>query len=481
MSSPSVFNFVAGDENLELHHLFSFTEAQDPAAAPPAPTGDLLAPLRLGSPFFEPLEDLQGQPGWLSPSDAGPADGLDAVNFDEFLALDESNDDVPAPAEEGPTLSPSSELADSGATQGEPTIAPELTGDLLPAAGLEAVRDEIAQLKAALAAGCHQNSNSPHKRKLDGGQISPPKRQATSEVGPIEALWSRKVTEGEHRAAITNMAPLATPEPTSPQLYFTAPPSTPPINTQDDDAISPENLRSIRQFLTDDPVLVHGASQQVDTSTPPSDTTMGHLVNTKAKRISPKPALKRAPKDASNILNKVTKKVKTTPKKKTQHQRNASTASKITPSPDSSSSHRTIDELLAANFYSLSPQEKLRLMLPMLRNLDPRELETKLAVLPCIQAKGTGHEVTVAKAILDTPPTPEDDDLLATKLTSGVSSPDPAMRGNSCSPPAPTAPATQASLLSHKVSHEVSKDYGAIRQREALEKVAALQAQGKRR
>jgi hypothetical protein len=483
MSSSDAYNFVAGDGDLELHQLFSFTEALETAAAAPAPTGDVLAPPLLGSPFAGPLEDLQGQvAGWFSPSAPGPVDGLDAVNFDDFLALDESTDDLPAPAEEA-VAAPTPELADSSTPQEEPAAAIEPAGDLPAAAELDAVRAEIAQLKAALAAGGRQSSSSPRKRKLEGGEVSPPKRQITSEIGPIEALWSPKVIEDEQRAALTNLAPPATPKPSSPQLHFTAPPSTPPINTRHDDAISPEDLRSIQQFLNDTPALIYGASHPVDINTPPSDTTMGHLVNTKAKRAPPKQAPKRAPKNTSSTANKVTKKAKTTPKKKTQHQRNTSTTSNITPSPASSSSHRTIDELLTANFYSLNAQEKLRLMLPMLRNLDPRDLEDKLAVLPCIQAKGTGHEVTVANAIRDSPPTPEDDDLLATKLTFGVPpSPTRAARRISSAPPAPATPAVQASPLSHKVVHvEVSENYDAVRQRRALEKAAALHEQGKQR
>ncbi|KAF3049675.1 hypothetical protein E8E11_009622 [Didymella keratinophila] len=484
MSVSDGYNFVAGDEDLELHQLFNCTEADETVAVAPAPTADLLAPAPLGSPFAGPLEDLQGQvAGWLSPSAPGPVDGLDAFDFDGFLALNESIDDLPTPAEEAAAAPPPPELADSSTPQDKPAAASEPAGNLPAAAELDAVRDEIAQLKAALAAGGRQSSSSPRKRKLDRGEVSPPKRQITNEIGPIEALWSSKVTEDEERAAITNLAPQATPKPSSPQHDFTAPPSTPPINTANDDAISPENLRTLQQFLDDDPAFIYGATQQVNISTPPSDIDMGHLVNTKAKRAPPKPGPKCVPKNTSLTTNKVTKKAKTTPKKKTQHQRNASTTSNLTPSPASSSSHRTIDELLAANFYSLSAQEKLRLMLPMLRNLDPRDLEDKLAVLPCVQAKGTSHEVTVANAIRNSPPTVEDDDLLATKLTFGIpSSPTPAARRISSSPPAPAAPAVQASPLSNKVAHiEVCEDYGANRQRQAIEKAAALQAQGKQR
>ncbi|KAL1650659.1 hypothetical protein SLS61_005911 [Didymella pomorum] len=487
MSSFGDINFIGGDEDLELHKLFGFVGATETAAV------DLLAPLTLGSPFAGPLEDLQGRvAGWLSPSAPGTIDGLDAVNFDDFLALDKSSDDLPAPTMESaaaapPPPPPPPALPDSSTPRDEPAAASEPAGDLLAAAELDAVRAEIAQLKAALAAGGRQSSSSQRKRKQDGGKVSPPERQMTSEVGPIEALWSPKVTGDEQRAAHINLAPPGTPKSPSHQTNFTATPSTSPVNTANDDAISPENLHILEQFLNDDPAFVLGTSRPLNISTPPSNIDMGHLVNTKAKRAPPKPAPKHALKKTPHTTNKVTKKAKTTPKKKKkQHQRNASTTSNLTLSPASSSSfssHRTIDELLAANFYTLNAQEKLRLMLPMLRNLEPRDLEDKLAVLPCIQTKGSGHEVTVANAIRTSLPTPEDDDCLATKLTFGTPpSSTPAAPGISSSSPASTSPAVQASSLSNKVARlEVGEDYGAVRQRQALEKAAALQAQGKQR
>jgi hypothetical protein len=468
MSSFGDYNFIAGDEELKFHQLFGFTEATETAAGDSAFAEDITPP-PLGSPFAGPLEDLQGQTvGWLSPSAHDPVDGLDAIDFNDFLALDESTDDLSAAAQVAPAapLPPPPELATSNTPQDESAAASEPAEDLPVVAQLDAVRDEIALLKAALAAeglqsgasmtpgGRQSSSGSPRKRKLDGGEVSPPKRQNTTEMGPIEALWSPKVTVDEQRAA--------TPKPSSPQLDFTAQPSASHINTPDNHAISSEDLRSIQQFLDDNPALVYGVSQQVNITTPPSDINMDQLVNTKAKRVPPKQATKRAPKTATNATNKVTK---TTPKKKTQHQRTATTSS-IALSPASSTSHRSIDELLAANFYSLNAQEKLRLMLPMLRNLDPRELEKNLAALPCIQAKGIGHEVHVAKAIKDSPPTPEADDILAARLTFGTSSsPTPAAKGVSSPRPASTAPALQNSLLSHKVAHVgVSEDHGAALQ-----------------
>ncbi|KAF3038084.1 hypothetical protein E8E12_002351 [Didymella heteroderae] len=493
MSFSDTYQFVAGDADFELHQLYRFQEVTENAAADlPRPAEELLALPPLGSPFVGPPEDLQGQvAGWISPSAPEPSDGLDIVNFGDFLALEGSTEDLSAPAGEIPDTPPP-ELAESSDPQDEPAAASEPAEEPLGATQLDAVRDEIAQLKAALAAeglqpedstGDRQSSSNSRKCVLDCGEMSPSKRQITSDMGPIEALWSPKVTEGEQRAAHTNLARQVAPKPDSPQLNFTAPPFTPPINTSDGDSISPEDLHSIQQFLHDNPALVYGTSDQVDIATPSSDITMGHLVNTKIKRVPPKQIPKRVPKSTFQTANKVIKKAKTTPKKKTSHQRNASTTSNVIPSPDSSTSHRSIDELLASNFYSLNAQEKLRLMLPMLRDLDPRELEKNLATLPCIQAKGTGHEVTVAKAIRDSPPTVQDDDLLATKLTFGIPpSPPPAANRISSSPPAPTPPTTWTLPLAHNAAHiEISKDHGAVRQREALEKAAALQMQGKKR
>ncbi|KAJ4379116.1 hypothetical protein N0V86_005159 [Didymella sp. IMI 355093] len=493
MSSFGDYNFIAGDEDLELHQSFCFTEVTETTTAADASASaeDLPAP-PLASPFAGPLEDLQGQTvGWLSPSSHDPVDGLDAIDFNDFLAFDESTDDLSAAAQVVPAATPPPELAASSTPQDESTAALEPAEDLPAVAQLDAVRDEIAQLKAALAAeglqsrastipgGRQSSSGSLHKRRLDGGEVSPPKRQTTTKMGPIEALWSPKVTVGEQRAVNTNLAPPATPKPFSPQLDFTAQPSTPPIHTQDGHAISSEDLRSIQQFLNDNPAPVYGPSQQVDITTPPSDINMGHLVNTNAKRVPLKQTTKHAPKTTTNATNKVTK---TTPKKKTRHQRTAPTTSNITLSPASSTSYRSIDELLAANFYSINAQEKLRLMLPMLRNLNPRELEKNLAALPCIRSKGTGHEVHVAKAIKDSPPTPEADDILAARLTFGTpSSPTPAAKGVSSSRLASTAPALQNLLLSHGVAHVgVSEDHDAARQCEALKKAAVLQTQVKK-
>lgn len=478
MSFSDVYDFVADNEDLELYQFFGSSEATETTVVAPTPTGDLFILPPLHSPFAGPPEDVQGQTGgWLSSSAPDPAGGLDAVNFEDFLGFDESTADLPAPVEEAAAGPPPPELGDSSISQDEPVGASETTEDVPIASQLDAVRDEIAQLKAALAVG------NPRKQKLGAREVSSPKRQKTSKIGPIETLWSPLVTEDEQRAAHSNLVSPATPKPSSPQHHFTAPPSTPTTNTSHEDATPPKDLQSLQKFLNDDPAFIHGASHPVYVSTTPSDNTMGHLVHTRLKRAPPKQALKRAPKSTTNEPNKIIKKLKTTPKKNMQYQRNTSTASHITSSPASSSPHRSIDELLAANFYSLNAQEKLRLMLPMLRKLDPRELESKLAVLPCIQAKGTGHEVTVASAIHKSPDSREVDDILATKLTFGItSSSTPAARCTSSSSPAPAAPDIQNSLLSHKGAHlEVSGDYGATRQLQALGKAAALQAQGKQR
>ncbi|KAF2630463.1 hypothetical protein BU25DRAFT_456190 [Macroventuria anomochaeta] len=494
MSHSDAYKFVAGDEDLQLHEMFGFANTVETAATdlPPPANTLLVAPL-LGSPFAGPLEVLQDQPvGWLSPSATGPVDGLDVFNFNDFLALDEGTDDVPAATEEAPSSPPPPpppELADSSTRHEEPAAAPEQAEDLPAVAQLEAVQVEIAQLKAALAAespqhkllatpGSRQSSSSPRKRKSTGGEVSPPKKQATTQMGPIEALWSPKFTEDERRAFRGNLASPTTPKPSQTHLDSTPLPSTPYISSPQDLKISAEDLHSIQTFLHDNPVLSHSTTHLVDLSASPSNITMAHTVNMKVKRVPLKHAPRRTPKITNNITTKVTKKPKTTPKKM-QHQRTASTTSTAVPSPTPPNRYRSIDELLAANFYSLNEQEKTRVLLPMLRNLDPMRLGASLAELPCIQAKGLGHEVRVARAIHGSPPTPEADDILATKLTTG-SPLSPTQAAKTSTTPSPD-PALQASPLSHKVAKvEVSEDHGAVRQREALEKAALLQAQGKK-
>ena len=491
MSLSGASNFVAGDEDLRLHQLFDFANACGESVEIITPPADgLHGPPRLGSPFAGPLENLHGQPvGWFSPPAAGPVDVLDAVNFDDFLVLDEGIDDLPAAAEEAPSPPPPPppEVTDTSTSQEEP-------GSLLASATLEAAQTEIAQLKAVLAAGGpqlqtlttpggFQSSSSPRKRKSTDGEVSPPKRQITTHVGPIETLWLQKVTEGESRSAFVNAsASPQTPLPSQSHLDLSATTPNDYISSPPEFDISPEDIHSIQTFLRDNPALVQGTSHRVDTTISTFDISMPHPVNMKAKRTPPEHAPKPPRKASVSAASKIVKKTKTAPRK-TQHQRAASTTPTVALSPSPPTHHRSIDELLAANFYSLNEQEKLRLVLPMLRNLDPRALEASLAAMSSIQAKGPGHKVRVARAIHDSSPTPEADDVLATKLTYGTArSFAPVTKTSVPHFSNPTSPASQDLPWSHKISQvEISEDIGAARQREALDKAALLQAQGEKR
>ena len=494
MSLSRVPDFVAGDENLDLHQVFGFANTFNTVSDTLAlPADNFPAVSYLASPFAGPPEDVQSQPvGWLSPSAAEPTDDIDTINFDDFLVLDEDTDDVLDTAEKAPSsLAP--ELADPSTTDEKPTAAPEQAGGPTTAVQLEAAQAEIAKLKAALAAespghqplatprGC-QSSSSPHKRKSTGSEVSPPKRQITTQVGPIEALWSPKVTEEERRAFRVNLDSPMSPKTSSTHLEFVPQPSAPYLSSPQDLDISTEDLQSIQTFLNDNSTLIHGTSHHVETSTSPFDTTMAQPANMKAKHIPLKHLPRRASKNTAtttSTTSKVTKKPKATPKK-TQRQRTVSTTSTTALSPAPLNYHRSIDELLATNFCSLNEQEKCRVLLPMLRNLDPRELEASFAELPCIQAKGSGHETRVARAIYDSPPTPGADDLLASRLTTGTP-PSPTLAAKTATTFLPT-PALQAPPLSNKVLHvEVNEEHGAIRQREVLEKAALLQAHDKKR
>ncbi|KAF9694962.1 hypothetical protein EKO04_006901 [Ascochyta lentis] len=487
MSSSGPSSFVAGDENLDLHHFFSFTRDSEAADStfpllpnsPPAVT-------RLASPFAGPHEDIQRQPiGWPSSSAAGCSNDLDTIDFDEFLALDEGHDGSPAVVEQR-SSPPPSEIPSTPPK--ETTVTPRQSKKISAATDLKAAQAEIAQLKTALetenpqhellgAPAGHFTTTSPCKRKSVGCEVSLPKRQALNIMGPIEAMWSLGVTEDERRAFRKNLASPAAPSSTEAHLDFSPPANSAHyISSQEDPEISPEDLLSMQQFLRDNTDLIHSTSQQVSTSTITSNMTP-YAGNTKTKRT----ALKRAPKSFSKSTTKNAVKVtkKTTIPKKTQHKRTVSTSAITTPPPNALSGHRSMEEILGLNFYSLNDQEKCRVLLPMLRGLDPKELETSLAELPCIQAKGSSHHVRVARAIRNSPPTPEADAELAVKLTTGIPpTPTPIIEASHSPSPAPRASPSHQEL---PTSIGVSEDHGAIRQREALEKAELLQAQGKKR
>lgn len=323
-----------------------------------------------------------------------------------------------------------------------------------------------------------QGTKSPRKRKSTRIEVSPPKRQPMTEMGPIEAMWLHAVTKDERYTSKVNLDFPTTPSPPQLHLDFLPQDLAPYKSNAADFEISPEDLQSMHDFINNKTDLICGTSNQVSTSTTISNINMApHSVNMKAKRAPLKNA-RRPSSRHSEHTTKVTKKPKAIPKK-TQHKRTDSIAPSTITSPVHPARHRSIDELLSLNFYSLNEQEKCRVMLPMLRSLDPRQLEASLGELPCIQAKGAGHEVHVARAIHDSPPTPEADAELAIKLTTGFpSSPTPATKASHSQLFVPQA---SLSPRNTRASIEVSEDHGAIRQREALDKAALLQAQGRKR
>lgn len=279
--------------------------------------------------------------------------------------------------------------------------------------------------------------------------------------------------------AQVNLASPRTPSPSQAHLEFLAGAYAPYKSSDDDLEISPEDLQSMQEFIREISSPIQRTSHQVtSTTTFPHDSMAQDTVNMKAKRTPLNRTSRPTPRSTEKTATKVTMKQKAT-SRKTQHQRTISTISQTITSPVTPSRHRSIDELLALNFYSLNEQEKCRVMLPMLRSLDPKELETSLAELPCIQAKGDGHEVHVVKAIHDSPPTPDADAELAARLTTGIPpSPTPVRKTTHRPSITPETPHSQESIVN---SIEPSMDHGATRQREALEKAASLQAQGRKR
>ncbi|KZM27400.1 uncharacterized protein EKO05_0002873 [Ascochyta rabiei] len=491
MSLCGTPSFVAGNEDLDLHHLFAFTN--NPGAVKKETSqspDDLPAVPRLASPFAGPCTDIQVQPvGWPSPAADGSADCLETFNFNDFLALDEGNDDLLVVVEQCFSPPPPETTKVSTTFPGHINTTTEHTEKVSVATELDFAQAEIAQLKAALAvespqhklltapAG-HLTSSSPRKRKSISGEVSPSKRLSSTQMGPIEAMWSSGVTEDERRAFRENFASPTTPSPQA-HLDFTPQAAAAYIRRQRDFEISPEDLLSMQQFLRDNNDLIHSTSQQVSISTTTPNADMAPCPgNVKANRTARKHAPRSSAKVTTDPAAKITKKKKVAPRK-TKHKLATSVTALPTTPPEALAIHRGIEELLALNFYSLNEQEKGRVLLPMLRGLDPKELEASLAQLPCIQAKGPGHHVRVARAIRNSPPTPEADADLAVKLTTGTPpSPTPFIKTFHSSSPAPEA---SPSFKEVAAGFEMNEDHGTVRQREALEKAALLQAHGKKR
>ncbi|KAJ4353081.1 hypothetical protein N0V95_003676 [Ascochyta clinopodiicola] len=492
MSLCGTSSFVVGDEDLDLHHLFSFTNTSEAInKGLPQSTDHVAAIARLASPFAAPQADVQDQPGsWLWPSAIGPTDGLETINFNEFLALEEGNDDIPAVVEQSlsPPLPEAAEVQIASPDR-SPGIA-EHTDKISADTKLDVAQDEIAQLRAVLAAESPQHNlltapagsltnSSPRKRKSNSSEGSPPKRFYPTQMGPIEAMWSSGVSEDERRAFRENFTSPRAPSPQA-HLDFSSQAATPFTSRQPDFEVSPEDLLSMQQFLSDNTDLIRNTSQQVSISTIPTPNIdmAPYPGDVKVKRT----AIKRVPRSSAKVTTssaaKMIKKTKAVPKK-TKHKPAASISASPVTSVGEPIVHRGIDELLALNFYSLNEQEKGRVLLPLLRGLDPKELEASLAQLPCIQAKGPDHHVRVARAIRNSPPTPEADAELAVKLTTGTPpSPTPVSKASHSPSLVPKASTSSGEGLA---SIEVGEDHGAVRQREALEKAASLQAHGRKR
>ncbi|KAF2999275.1 hypothetical protein E8E13_003788 [Curvularia kusanoi] len=416
-----------------------------------------------------------------------------------------------------------------------PVSAPVPAKQLSDAAALEITQrklaeaqQEIERLKAASVAATPATAASPatsqqqspviprrtsqgssHKRKSSSSSSSSPKRQQVHKIGSVESLWSRMgAAKGEGRPR-NSVSPRTPP---SAHRTLTPPSSGSHGSHADDQDISPADLLALKTFnnggippsnvtppsnniLLSNNILPHAAM-------PPtlrSSTTVDQRVNMDANPTTPKKAAKRAPKTTpkESTNTKVVKKTKTTPEKAQQQQQHATpasgssstSASASTPAsaptsaPTSLDRMRPIEELLEANFNSLNAQEKLRVLLPLLRKMDPRNLEASLVALPSIRAKGPGHESVVARSIYDCPNTPEAEDHLASLLTfgRGLRHPPAAAAAAPQSNPSSHIPSAESSSSSRSAPTEDGEQLGAERQRKAIEKAAMLDAQGRKR
>ena len=182
----------------------------------------------------------------------------------------------------------------------------------------------------------------------------------------------------------------------------------------------------------------------------------------------PKKAAKRTPKPkaATTPASKVPKKPKATPKKVVQ----------APPTPAAPpSGPRPIELLLSLPFLSLTTQEKLRVLLPLLRGMDPRLLEQHLSELPSVQAKGPGAEKVVATTILNSPNDEEADVTLANYLVV------PRLRNETPQQVAAYDSVSAGETSPQGVGAQAEGQLGAMRQVDALKKAKVLDALGKRR
>jgi hypothetical protein len=464
MSYFEDYNITTGDDDLSLHKLFDFTKTFNATVdSTDLPVEHDLGSSLLASPFAGPL-DCDQPTGWLSPSAIAPIDRCSTVNFEEFLALDEEVHGSTA-VEQPQLSSPPSIAGHSDGSFAQLTVDVKGSHYLPATADLEAAEAEIMQLKVALTAEealQHETLTTPRKRKSSDGEVSPPKRHNATQMGPVEAMWSAGITLGEDMQALEKPAsPRAS---LSIQAHLGSSPHTPMpyISSSADFDISPEDLQSMKDFLSGASDLAYGTSNRITASNPLPETTMAPpSVNTKVKRTTLNRTSTPSTKSTTKAVTKTTKTTTTAKKtkvtnKRAQRRRSATAASHISPPPAIPARRRSMDEILALNFYQLTQEEKARILLPMLRGLNPKELEASLAEIPYVADKGPHEPARVAHIISSSPPSAEDAQVTAMGCTSPV-------------------------LKKPIANVDMNENCGAVRQREALEKAASLQAQGRKR
>ncbi|KAJ4324119.1 hypothetical protein N0V94_001474 [Neodidymelliopsis sp. IMI 364377] len=464
MSYFEDYNITTGDDDLSLHKLFDFTKTFNATVdSTDLPVQNELGSSPLASPFVGPLHYDQPA-GWLSPSAIAPIDRCSAVNFEGFLTLDEEVHDSTT-VEQPQLFSPSPIAEHSDDSFAQLTVDVKESNCLPATADLEAAKTEIMQLKVALTveeALQHETLTPPRKRKSSDGEVSPPKRHNATQVGPVEAMWSADFTPGEDIQALEK--PASPRAPLSIQAHLRYSPHTPKpyISSSADFEISPEDLQSMKDFLSGASDLAYDTANQTTATNPLSNTIMAPpSVNTKIKRTTLTHTSTPFAKSTTKAVTKTTKTTTTAKKtkvttKRTQRQRSASVASHISAPPATPARRRSMDEILALNFYQLTQEEKARILLPMLRGLNPKELEASLAEIPYVANKGPHEPARVAHIISSSPPSAEDAQVMAMRCDS--------------------------SALKKPIANiDMNGNCGAVRQREALEKAASLQAQGRKR
>jgi hypothetical protein len=320
----------------------------------------------------------------------------------------------------------------------------------------------------------------PCKRKAFNSKL-PHKKPSLDVIGPIEAMWSpvARKSAGHVSSSLSPRTPKRSPgQLGSPsQHHFTpvTPPGSCPGNPIDIDALPttdtlPITASELEELLDQNPDLVYGTPHHNATPALPY-SALAQFINmtpqsTPFKKVAKRPP---KPKPATGPVSKVTKKTNVTPRKV-----------QAPPTPaDSPERRRSIEDLLIAPFITLTAQEKLRVLLPLLRGMNPRLLEKNLGEMRGIQARGPGHEKHVAAAIFNSAGNDEADNILARELTFGQvrnTAPRQHVMGYEQVPVRETSP-----LAYKSATAEIEGRLGAMRQREALRKAAVLRDLGRKR